>query len=149
MRTTLLVLHILAVGSWIGANVTQVVLAPTMTRRVGPVGAAWWQGIVRLGRSLYMPAAVVILITGIWLVVDSPAYEFEQAFVAIGFAMVIVGAVLGAIVFGPNGRKAADLHEAGEAGTIGVVQRKLQGFTVLDSTLLVVTVAAMVGKWGV
>jgi hypothetical protein len=149
MRTILLILHILAAGTWIGANATQLALRPAMSRHGGTTGAAWWRGTVRMGQVLYTPAAVVILITGIWLVVDSAVYDFEQAFVVIGFAMVIVGAVLGAMVFGPVGRRAADLHEAGESGAVAAVEQRLLSFGLLDTALLVVTVAAMVGKWGV
>ncbi|MCP3995632.1 MAG: hypothetical protein GY722_11275 [bacterium] len=48
------------------------------------------------------------------MVIDSRLHEFEHVFVAIGILMVIVGAVLGMKVFGPGGREAADLHEAGD-----------------------------------
>ncbi len=102
----------------------------------------------RLGRVLYTPAAVVALITGLWLVVISDFFTFDDVFVALGIAMVVIGAVLGMRVFGPGGREAASLHEAGDATGAAAVHSRLFKWALVDSALLVVTIYAMVEKIG-
>jgi uncharacterized membrane protein len=149
VRDILLVLHILAVGTWIGGNVTQFVVTPKLRDRGGAAAAAWMRSVVRMGTRLYTPAAILVLLTGVGLVLDSDLYDFEHAFVVIGVAMVITGGVLGARVFGPRAEEAAAAFEAGDGATgVAVVNRSMR-IAVLDSALLVVTVASMVGRWGV
>lgn len=149
MRSTLLVLHILAAGTWIGGNVTQLVVTPWARKMGGGFAANWMRATVRMGRLLYTPAAIVALLTGIWLVIDSSVYDFEHAFVVIGVATVVIGGALGGTIFGPQGERAAELHEAGgDAGELAAVHSRLWRFGLLDSALLVLTVVAMVNRWG-
>ena len=98
--------------------------------------------------AINSPAAVVILITGFWMVIRDSLYEFEQTFVAIGILMVIVGAVLGMRVFGPGGREAADLHEAGDVSAAAKTHKRLAMFGAIDTALLIFTIWAMVTRLG-
>jgi hypothetical protein len=148
VRDVLLFIHILAAATWLGANVTQVVVNPIMQKTGGATAAAWLRQTVRMGVVLYTPAAVVALITGFWLVLRDPAFEFEQFFVALGIVTVIVGGVLGARVFGPLGRRAADLHESGDDQGAAAVQSKLAMWGYVDTALVAVTIYAMVSKLG-
>lgn len=148
MRTLLLVIHILAAGTWFGANVVQASINPRI-RTYSPEIAAWWmRRTVVFGTRLYTPAALVSLITGVLLVIDGP-YEFSAGFVSIGFAMVIVGAAFGMLVFGPRGRAVADAIERGDEAETQKIAASLARFGILDTVLLVTTVAVMVAKWGV
>ncbi len=147
MRTTLLVLHILAAASWFGANVTQGVVTPHFVRAGGASAAQWWRATVRMGRVLYMPATIVVLVSGIFLVTSGP-YGFADLFVSIGFLAVILGAVLGMAVFAPRGRRAADLHESGDSALAAPVERSIAGFGAFDTVVVAVTIVAMVSKWG-
>lgn len=99
---------------------------------------------------LYPPAAIVILLTGIFLIVTSNGgYQFSDRFVGVGFAMVIVGAVLGTTYFVPRGEKAAALRAAGDANGAVPVERGISRLGMLDTVLLVITIIAMVSRWGV
>ena len=151
MRDTLLVIHILAAGAWIGANVVQFLVTPTVHRKPAAVAADWHRTIVGLLRVLYMPAAMIVLITGLLLVtaVDDSPFEMSDTFVSIGFLAVIVGAGLGMGFFAPNGRKAADAYDAGDVTTAAALDRKIVAGGLVDMAVLVVTVIAMVSKWGV
>jgi len=144
----LLFVHILAAAAWLGGNFTQLVVNPALERTGGTAAAAWMRQTVRMGVVLYTPAAVVALITGFWMVLREPAFEFEQFFVAFGIFTVIIGGVLGARVFGPMGRKAAELHESGDAQGAAAVQRKLTTWGYVDTALLVFTAFAMVSRLG-
>jgi len=148
LREVLLFIHILAAATWLGANVTQIVVNPVMARTGGATAAAWMRQTVRMGIIAYTPAALVALITGIFLVIDGAQWEFEQFFVVLGFITVIVGAVVGARVFGPLGRKAANLYDSGDATAAAAVQSKLGMWTYIDTALVVVTIYAMVSKLG-
>jgi hypothetical protein len=145
----LLFIHILAAGTWLGANVTQLVVNPMMQKSGGAPAAAWMRQTVRMGRVIYTPAAIVLLITGIWMVIRESVYDFEQFFVAVGVLMVIVGGVLGMKVFGPGGTESAGLHESGdEAGAVAVNSR-LGMWSLVDTAALLFTIYAMVKRLGI
>ena len=149
MRTTLLVLHIIGVAIWLGANGVLAFAGP----RAATAGAetrAWWadtQGA--MARVLYNVAGILVLLTGLGLVLrsDSP-FEFSDTFVSIGFLAVIIGAGLGMGVFGPGSRKLSGAIRSNDADTERAVTARLTAFGILDTLVLVVTIVAMVGKWG-
>ncbi len=149
MREFLLVVHILAAGAWIGGNVTQFVVTPKLRDRGGESAAAWMSSVVRMGRVLYTPAAIIILLTGVALVLNSELYDFEHAFVVIGIAMVVIGGILGARIFGPKGEEAAAAFAAGDDARAVAVANGAIRWGAVDTGLLIVTVTAMVGRWGV
>jgi uncharacterized membrane protein len=149
VHNVLLFIHILAAATWLGANVTQLVVNPIMQKTGGAAAAAWMRQTARMGVVLYTPAGAVALITGFWMVFREPQYEFEQFFVALGILTVIVGAVLGARIFGPLGRKAADLHESGDEQEAIAVDNRLTTWAFVDTALVVFTIYAMVSKLGV
>lgn len=148
MYTTLLVIHILAAGAWFGTNVVQFVVNPRVRTYPADIGSWWLRRTVAFGTRIYTPAAVVLLVTGVFLVIDNDLFEFSSTFVTIGFTMVIIGAGLGMFVFGPRGEAAASAIEAGNEPEVRRLTGSLAGFGVLDSVLLVVTIIAMTSKWG-
>ena len=149
MDTTLLFLHILGAGTWLGANLTQVVVTPYMRKRGGEAAAWWTRAVVAMGNRLYAPATVIILITGIWMVLRNDFYEFEQAFVTIGFIAVFIGIFLGIRVFGPKGKALADLYESGgDEGVIAAAHSRLFGLGVFDTLVVIFTIWAMVDRLG-
>lgn len=148
MGAFLLFVHILAAGAWLGASVTQGLVTPAMQKTGGAPAAAWMRQTSRMSLVLYMPAAIVLLITGFWMVIRDNLYEFEQAFVAIGIITVIVGAVLGMRVFGPGGEEAADLHDAGDEAKVAPLHKRLAIYVLVDTVLVVFTIWAMVKRLG-
>ena len=148
LRDILLVLHIAAAGTWLGANMVQAV-APSMTAKQGPAAAAgWFRVAAGLSTRLYMPAAIVLLATGIWMVLLVDAYGFGTAFVTIGFAMIIVGTLLGIFVFERGSVRAADAIDAGDEMVAKASRGRLAGFGILDTVLLLFTITAMVLRLG-
>ncbi|HET8739385.1 MAG TPA: DUF2269 family protein [Acidimicrobiia bacterium] len=144
LRDVLLTLHIAGAGTWLGANVVQAVVPPAAARAGQQTLAGWYRITSVLARRLYMPAAVLVLLTGIFMVLGSDSYSFGSTFVTIGFAMIVVGAVLGMVVFGPGGEKAADALETGDQGAAQAATSRLARWGVLDTLLLLVTIMAMV-----
>jgi len=143
-RDILLVLHIAGAGTWLGANIVQAVLPPAAARAGTATLAGWYRLTSVLAKRLYIPAAIVILITGVLLVLQSDAYGFGSTFVTIGFGMIIVGAVLGSVVFGPGGEVAAAAVETEDLTTIRRAVSKLTMWGVVDTLLLLFTITVMV-----
>lgn len=143
----MLVVHIAAVAAWLGANLVQAFLAAGV-RKADPAARLWWarsQG--SMGRAYYSVAGVLVLLSGILMVLDDRA-EFSDTFVSIGFAAVIIGIVLGIAVFGPSSRKAAAAIESGDTATEKAMDTRVGIFGAIDTLILVVTIIAMVFKWG-
>lgn len=149
MREVLLILHILGAGAWFGGNAVQLLVNPRVGRSGPSVAAHWLRTTVRMGTHLYTPAAVLLLLTGVGLVlVSDGVYEFSDIFVSIGFLVVIVGAALGMAVFGPTGRRAADAYESGATDEARASERRLAGFGSLDTVLVVLAIVVMVLRLG-
>ena len=143
-----LFLHIAAAAAWIGASIRQLVEAPLVRTGAPAARAVWYRSNVAMGTRLFAPAAVIVLLSGILMVVDNEAVGFGTPFVSIGFAAVIFGAAVGPAVFGKRGEAAAASLEAGDTASADVIAKKTRPIELLDITILLVTVAAMVWKWG-
>lgn len=146
-RDVLLMIHITAVGTWLGANVVQAVV-PGILGPESAAAAAWFRATEKLARLLYIPAGVTVLITGILLVLNSEIYGFGLAFVGIGFAAVVIGAVLGSVVFGPKSLQIAQAIESGDLTAANEVRQVAGRFGALDTLIIVFTIFAMVSKLG-
>lgn len=149
MRTALLLIHILAAGTWFGTNVVQFAVNPRIASYPKDIGVWWMRRVVWFGTRIYMPVSVVLLLTGVFLVVDSSVYSFSTGFVGVGFAAVVVAALLGSLVFGPRGEAMASAIEAGDDAQVRRLSTSTAAFGVLDTALIAVAVLAMVAKWGV
>jgi len=147
-RDILLVLHIAGAGTWLGANIVHAV-APPLAARQGSAALAGWHRIsTGLNSRLYIPASITILVTGILLVLQSNAYGFDSLFVGIGMGMIVVSSVLGIVVFGPGGERAAEAIDSGDDERARSETARLTGFGVLDTLLLLFTMIVMVLRWG-
>ncbi len=149
MRDLLLVLHIVGVATWLGANVVQFLSTKRLVAQGGQVAAAWTGMTLLWGRVLYMPAAILVLITGTWLVIDSAWAEFSHTFVSIGFSVIIIATILGMVVIAKIGRRATEAFAAGDDAAGNAEINRLLSWAVLDTVLVVVAIIAMVGMWGV
>jgi uncharacterized membrane protein len=143
-RNILLVLHIGGAGTWLGANVVQAVVPPAAARLGKETLAGWYRLSSLLARRLYIPAAILILITGVLLVVENEAYGFGTTFVTIGMVMIVVGAVLGLTVLGPGGDAAAAAVESEDESMIRSAVARLTRWGLVDTLLLLFTITAMV-----
>lgn len=143
-RDILLVLHIAGAGTWLGANVVQAVVPPAAAKVGTATLAGWYRLTSMLARRLYIPAALLILVTGVLLVLQDDRYGFGSTFVAIGFGMIVIGALLGSLVFGPGGEAAAEAVESGDGSSIRSAVARLARWGFIDTLLLLVTITVMV-----
>lgn len=143
----LLVLHIAAVGTWLGANIMQA-LVPGLLGPTSAAASAWFRTTEKLSGRLYIPAGVTVLVTGILLVINSDLYGFGSVFVSIGFGAVVIGAVLGSTVFGPKSLVIANALDSGDTALAESTRATTGQFGVLDTLILLFTIYAMVSKLG-
>lgn len=147
-REILLILHITGAGTWLGANIVQAVVPPIAARQGSAALAGWYRITTALSTRLYIPAAVLILLTGVLLVLNNEAYGFGEVFVTIGFGMIVVGALLGQFVFGPGGEAVAEAVEAEDQTAIRSTVGRMTRFGLIDTLLLLFTITAMVLRLG-
>lgn len=144
----LLVVHIAAAGTWLGANIMQA-MVPSLAARQSPQAVAGWYRVTgRLSTRLYMPVSILLLITGIWMVLVSETLTFADVFVSIGFAMIVIGALLGKFIFEPGSERAAQAVESGDKSAIKAAAGRIAGFGTADTLLLLFTITAMVLRLG-
>jgi hypothetical protein len=144
LRDILLVLHIAGAGTWFGANIVQAVVPSMALKQAGATASGWYRIAGRLSTVLYMPAAILILLTGVFLVLQSDVYDFGSLFVTIGLFTVVVGALLGAFVFGPVSKRAADAIDARDDTGAKAATGRLATFGVVDTLLVLATITVMV-----
>jgi hypothetical protein len=143
----ILVLHIASAGVWLGANVIQAVVPGLAAPQGVEVVAGWYRVAGQLSKRLYMPASILILITGIVMVLQDDSFSFGSLFVTIGFGMIVIGALLGIFVFGPGSEAVAEAVESGDQARIKATTARMATFGVVDTLLLLFTMTAMVLRW--
>ena len=147
-RDVLLVLHIAGAGTWLGTNVVQAVV-PGLVARQNPETAAGWYRVSSKLNRIYYPAAVLLLLSGILLVLQNDAYSFGSLFVTIGFGMIVLGVLFGIFVFTPGGEQAAAAIESEDHSQIKRAVSRIATFGTIDTLLLLFTITAMVLRLGV
>jgi hypothetical protein len=145
-RTLLLVVHIIGVGCWLGANVVQLLLSPRLARSSPEVASAWTRQIMWLAERYYVVVGVAIGITGVLLVLDGD-WSWSSGFIWVGIGVLVIGAVLGVAVFGPLARTRVEALDSGDRAAADAAQRRIVPFGIVDTALVVVAIAAMVHKW--
>jgi hypothetical protein len=146
--TVLLALHITAVAAWLGANFVQLVLSPRFARGPADLAAAWTRQTIWLGERYYIAAGAVIAVTGVLLVLDGD-WPWSAGFIAVGITVVVIGAVMGSVFFGPLAKRRAEALESGDGAAADAAQRRILPLAFLDTALVLIAILAMVDKWRV
>lgn len=149
LRDFMLILHIAAAGTWLGANIMQAVVPPLAAKQGAEAVAGWYRVSSQLASRLYMPVAILVLITGSVLVLQDDSYSFGSLFVTIGFGMIVIGALFGKFIFDPGSIRAAEAVESGDQSAIKGAAGHLARYGTIDTLLLLFTIAAMVLRLGV
>jgi hypothetical protein len=144
LRNVLLTAHILVALVTIGWLVTQAMLMPGAIRR-GNAGA------VRFGASAAEkigPAAALVFLLGLWLVLRSgdDYIEFSDGWVGASMLLFILAITNGAVLIGGAERRAATKLEAGESAPDEA--RRVSMLGGVNMLLLVALVYLMVAKPG-
>ena len=144
-------IHVSAAIVWVGGSVMVQIFGMRAAASGDPQRQLAFIGDVQvIGLKVFNPAGIVLLIAGIWLVIDLDVYGFDQAWISIAFTIVIIGALLGALFYGPQTKKVAARAAESGADDAGVQQMIQRIFLVarIELVLLFVAVYAMVFKPG-
>ncbi len=144
-------IHVLAAVAWVGGSLALLIL-------VARAGSTQDEGLVRglvkqsdfFGRFVFNIAGILVLAAGVWLVIESPVWDFDQAFVSIGFVGVAIGVALG---MGFYPKQWAKLGQAVESESVGSASaasalRTLRTVAAVELAILATVIWAMVVKPG-
>jgi uncharacterized membrane protein len=147
MYELLLFVHVMGAIIWVGGNVTIQAIGTRLRRSDDPVQMAQFAGHVEwVGTRILTPAAIVIVIAGVFMVLD--AWSFELLWVIIGIAGFIYSLVAGAVFLGPlSGRTGKMIQERGpEDPEVQSNLAKLFNFSRIELVILIIVVFAMTVK---
>ena len=148
IRTVLLALHVTAIASWLGADVMQHGMRHRWKNETSEAIEAWARMQFWLHDRYYAVVAGLTLVTGIALVLDGD-WGWSSTFVWVGIATFVAGATLGGIGLKGLAKKRIDALEANDTQGAAAAERRALPIELLLTGLVLVTVVAMVHKWGV
>ena len=146
MRNVLLIVHIAAIAVWFGGSIMNgVINAKIAGTSDMSAKATLARSEVNLGTQVYMPVAILTLLTGIGLVVVGD-FQFESIWVSFGFLAIIVSAVLGPVKFKPLSEQIAAGYEGGEVAAAEGASKQIAMWSTVNTLLLFVAIVLMVIK---
>jgi uncharacterized membrane protein len=136
----LLFLHIVTAMVWVGGAVLLAALAAAVVRGRDPEDVARFGATLRLiGPRVLAPATISVFGLGIWLVLNSAAWDFGQLWIQLALGLFAVAFVIGAA---HQSRAAVELERAAERGDHEEAHRQLVrwlwGYAVIVVSLLAV-----------
>jgi uncharacterized membrane protein len=144
--------HVLAAIIWVGGAATAQVYALLAVRTNDPVRVAAFAGDTEfVGTRIFLPASVILLVSGILTVRESGgAWGYGQGWVQFGLAVIALSIVTGAGFLGPESGRISKATKAGGVESPEVQARIRRIFLVsrIELVLLVAVVFDMVVKPG-
>jgi uncharacterized membrane protein len=123
----LLLGHILGAMVWLGGGVGLAALATATLRAGDPHAVARFTGALRtFGPAVLAPATVTVLGLGVWLVLDSAAWDFGQTWVQLALVLVAAAIAVGA---GHQARTAINAQRAVDRDDLAEARRQLVSWT--------------------
>ena len=137
----LLFLHVVAGMAWLGGTLVVSVLAAVVLRDAEREDVARFVRSLRfVGPAVLAPATILLPAVGIWMVVDSDAWDFGQTWVWLGLALYGSAFVFGAAF---QSRAAIGAERSAGAGDDAEALRRLRawswGSRVIGVLLLIAT----------
>jgi hypothetical protein len=147
VRTGLLALHIIAIASWLGADVLQHEMRHRWRKEAPEATQAWARMQFWLHDRYYAVVAGLVLFTGIALV-QNGHWGWSSTFVWVGIAAIVAGATLGGIGLKGLAKQRIDALEANDNQAAAAAERRALPIELFLTGFVLVTVVAMVHKWG-
>jgi uncharacterized membrane protein len=97
----LVFVHVLAAMVWVGGLVALGALGTSVLRTGERDAVARFVGSFRVvGPFVLMPASILVLVFGIWLVLDGAGWSFEQTWIRLAVALLAAAVLVGAAFLG-------------------------------------------------
>ena len=146
----LLTVHILAAVVWVGGGFTLQMMAIRVSRDPDPARlAAFARDVEVVGMRVFLPASLVLLLFGFWLVHEGN-WSLSEGWLTFGLIVIGISIVTGAGFLGPEaGRVARVIEQQGPASP--EARRRISRIFLVsrvELVLLVLTVVAMTAKPG-
>jgi uncharacterized membrane protein len=146
----LLFAHLTFVAIWVGGD-AMIQVFSLRAKRVGPERSVDFLADVEwIGSRILVPASLAVVGFGVWLVGNSPAWEFSQTWVSVGFVIFLASAITGAAYLGPESGRISRIGEERGADDPEVERRTARVLLVsrIELILLIAVVFDMVVKPG-
>ena len=147
MYKYLLFLHVLMAIVWVGGAVTVQIMAIRLQKANEPLQmAAFAKQAEWIGTRIFAPGSLIILIAGIFMVLD--VWSFEELWIIMGLGGFAYSFINGAFFLGPMSGKTGKLIEerGSEDSEVQDNLRKLFLFSRIELAVLIIVVFAMTVK---
>ena len=136
----LLFLHIPAAMLWLGGTALVSVIVTLVLRNASRDDVARFVGNLRVaGPTVLAPATILLLAFGIWMLVDSDAWDFDQTWIGVGLGLYAAAFVFGAAF---QSRAAIGAERAASAGDDEGAVRRLRSWSWGSRVILVLLLVA-------
>jgi uncharacterized membrane protein len=137
----LLFLHIVAAMVWVGGLVALTAFATHALRSGEREPVARFVGSLRVvGPFALAPASALVLALGVWMVIDSSAWDFGQTWIWLALAILAAAVLVGAVFVSRSALAAERALKAGDhAEAMDQLRRWSWGIRLILLLLLVAT----------
>lgn len=143
---TLKFLHVIAAIVWLGGGILQTILVWRVRRADHSHRLGLARDMKALGDKMFGAATLAVLLFGVWMVLERPAFAFGDTWIVIGLVGILISGAIGGVFFAPQGKVLLGKLESGEAAD--AVLRNISRVALIDQAILLVVVWAMVAKPG-
>jgi uncharacterized membrane protein len=149
----LLFFHISMAVIWVGGATMIQLFALRIMKATDPMRMAeFGHDVEWISTRFFIPASLLAVVSGVWMVIDSDFWGFGDDWIVIGLILFATTFLAGALFFGPESGRLGKLAES-EGPTAPVVQQRMQRLIALsraDLMLLFLIIFDMATKpeWG-
>jgi uncharacterized membrane protein len=142
--------HVLAAVIWVGGNAVLQILSTRIVRENDPVKLADFAGhIAWVGTRIFTTASLLLVVLGVWMVIESPAWNFGQFWILAALAMFAYSFLAGAFYLGPKSAQLKKMFQTeGPSEATTALIRRMFVVGRIEFALLILIVFDMVLKPG-
>ena len=138
--------HVFSAIIWMGGSIIGIVIMLRVRKADPAHRLGFYRDMAFIGERVVGPASLLVLIFGLWMVFERPAFAFGDTWVLIGLIGIAISGAVGGAYLGPKVKTIAEKLEKGENADslIATITRVV----LIDLVLLLVVVWAMIAKPG-
>jgi uncharacterized membrane protein len=143
-------LHVLAATVWVGGGLMLSLIAVRARSSPDPRAISeFGRTLPYVGLRVLMPAVVIVLVTGVWMVLAGSEFNLSQAWVIAGLGLFVIAFLIGAVYMSRIGIQLdrATRAESDSPGLRALLDRWIAGYAAV-LVILIVALWDMVFKPG-
>ncbi|TMG22849.1 MAG: DUF2269 family protein [Chloroflexi bacterium] len=133
--------HVVAAMVWVGGGVVLMLVGRRAQSSPDPKAIGEFARTLRyVGLRALMPAVILVLVSGVWMVAANAAWKFTQVWVLLALGLFGIAFLIGAVYLSGVGiqlARAAEASDAGHGALVRLISRWLVGYGLVLVTLLV------------